>query len=52
MPEAMLMEQIANRYPGWDWDDFTLTCPCGYQIEWDGTCPEGCVSPLVQQGLI
>lgn len=36
----------------WDADDATLTCPCGYQIEPDGRCPEGCVSPLRTLGLI
>ena len=43
-----------------DWDhnagtygmSFTLTCPHGHMIEQDGTCPEGCVSPLIEEGLI
>ena len=33
-------------------EDFTLTCPHGHEIEQDGTCPEGCVSPLIELGLI
>ena len=43
---------------GWDTDagtyglDFNLTCPCGYTIEQDGTCPDGCVSPLITWGLV
>lgn len=43
---------------GWDHDagtyglDFNLTCPCGHTIEQDGTCPDGCVSPLRTMGLI
>lgn len=43
---------------GWDHDaeyyglEFLLTCPCGYQIEQDGECPSGCVSPLKEKGLI
>lgn len=36
----------------WDGDDDVLTCPCGYTIELDGACPEGCVSPLREMGLI
>ena len=26
--------------------DFLLECPHGHVIEQDGTCPEGCHSPL------
>jgi hypothetical protein len=32
--------------------DCLLECPCGNVIEQDGTCPEGCVSPLRAAGLI
>jgi hypothetical protein len=37
--------------PGWalyDSDDpfGDLECPCGYRIEPDGTCPDGCTSPM------
>ncbi len=28
-------------------DDAVLECPCGYEIEWDGRCPEGCASPML-----
>lgn len=41
---------------GWETDGFgidsCLICPCGYTIEQDGKCPEGCVSPLRTMGLI
>ena len=43
---------------GWEHDgdiyglDFTLTCPHGHQIEPDGTCPDGCVSPLKERGWL
>lgn len=36
----------------WSGDGDTLVCPCGYDIELDGRCPDGCVSPLVTQGMI
>lgn len=29
-----------------------LVCPHDYMIEMDGRCPEGCVSPLREKGLI
>lgn len=29
-----------------------LTCPCGIDIEQDGRCPNGCVSPLRELGLV
>lgn len=32
--------------------DFTLECPHGYQIETDGRCSKGCVSPLIALGLM
>lgn len=38
---------------GWHVDDNDdLICRCGYVIELDGTCPDGCVSPLLAQGMI
>lgn len=42
---------------GWEYEsgygmDGLLTCPHGHQIEQDGRCPEGCVSPLRSLGLI
>jgi len=30
----------------------SFICPCGDEIELDGSCPEGHVSPLVEMGLI
>ena len=52
------MEDILNDLLPEDWDtdgyglDSCLICPCGYTIEQDGRCPEGCVSPLRLMGLI
>lgn len=39
---------------GWSNDPHTggLVCPCGSVIELDGTCPEGHVSPVREQGFI
>ena len=38
---------------GWEVEDESvLICPHGHCIEYDGTCPDGCVSPLVEMGLI
>lgn len=39
---------------GWEIDDdgAVLTCPHGHSIEPDGECPDGCVSPLFEMGLI
>lgn len=34
---------------GWS---FRLRCPHGHQVEQDGECPAGCVSPLREAGLI
>jgi hypothetical protein len=52
-------EMIADLLPeDWDTDgdvyglDFLLICPHGHTIEQDGRCPEGCVSPLRELGLI
>ena len=40
----------------WEHDGFgfdsNLICPCGDVIELDGECPQGCVSPLLEQGMI
>jgi hypothetical protein len=38
-----------------DWeivDDAVIVCPHGHSIEWDGRCPDGCVSPFMTLGLI
>lgn len=31
---------------------FNLVCPHGHPIEQDGECPDGCVSPLVEAGIL
>ena len=36
----------------WEGDMDCLVCPCGYTIELDGRCPDGCVSPLITLGMI
>lgn len=53
------MEELIEELLPEDWEyeygfggDGNLTCPHGHTIEQDGRCPEGCVSPLVSQGLI
>jgi hypothetical protein len=33
-------------------DGDTLICPHGHMIEVDGECPEGCVSPLREHGVV
>lgn len=41
---------------GWEHDGFGLDsilyCPHGDAIEMDGSCPQGCVSPLITYGMI
>lgn len=37
---------------GWESENQMLRCPHGHKIELDGTCPEGCTSPLRESGLI
>lgn len=34
---------------GWEWsyDGEAVICPCGDAVEWDGICPEGHSSPLL-----
>jgi hypothetical protein len=48
----MLEELLA----GTDWEvggmGDTLICPCGHEIELDGKCPDGCVSPMRSMGFI
>lgn len=54
-PDEMLME-VLSTFPGWETDGFgfdsCLICPCGDVIEQDGICPQGCVSPLREMGMI
>lgn len=41
------------RSHGWEVEsEAVLLCPHGHRIEWDGRCPEGCVSILRRFGLI
>lgn len=51
--DEMLMEILPD---GWETDGYGLSscliCPHGETIEQDGECPEGCVSPLREMGLI
>jgi len=48
---VVLLDEILP--DGWDHNagiygmDYTLTCPCGDEIEQDGTCPQGCESPIM-----
>ncbi|MFI6909760.1 hypothetical protein ACIBKY_51455 [Nonomuraea sp. NPDC050394] len=37
---------------GWTTDGDTVTCPHAHTIELDGSCPQGCMSPLLRMGLI
>jgi hypothetical protein len=42
-----------NGYTDWEVvDESVLVCPHGHPIEWDGQCPQGCVSALRQLGVI
>ena len=44
---------IKDSHPDWEVeDDSVLRCPCGYLVEYDGSCPEGHVSPFRELGLI
>ena len=51
-----MLQELLDAFGITDWEagyyDDTLTCPCGHEIETDGTCPNGCVSPLRAFGLI
>lgn len=52
-PTPWIQDAMEAALPdGWWGDGDTLVCPCGYDIELDGRCPDGCVSPLVTQGMI
>lgn len=51
--KPVMDELIAEVLPDdWDVEDELLICPHGHVIELDGACPDGCVSPLRDQGLI
>ena len=45
LPEGWSLKSEADPFAG-------LICPCGNAIELDGSCPEGCTSPLKGMGLI
>ena len=54
-----ILDSLGATERGWGVDgedtyglDALLVCPHGNIIEQDGRCPEGCVSPLRQAGLI
>jgi len=52
-----MKDEVLLRYGfednGWTTDGFgTFVCPHGYRIEDDGRCSEGCVSPMLQLGVI
>ena len=46
--------EILDAIGATDWDYYgdMLHCPCGYAVEDDGICPEGCRSPFLTAGLI
>ncbi len=51
----MSYEEILEEILPDDWemvDSSVIICPCGYEIELDGQCPDGCVSPLRTMGMI
>ena len=48
-----VLEEAGYLQKGWVVEnESVLICPHGYGIEYDGACPEGCVSPLREMGLI
>lgn len=52
------MMELPELPAGWMWPEGyegeALLCPCPeeYAIEIDGTCPNGCVSPFVEEGIL
>ncbi len=53
MYDEIAAEIIAESHPDWEViDDCVIVCPHGHSIEYDGRCPEGCVSPFRELGLI
>lgn len=54
MDEHMLQDVLESAGFG-EWtieSEYSICCPHGHVIEWDGECPDGCVSALRQIGLI
>jgi len=51
--EELAADLLAEIAPDWEVEnDYTLICPCGHHVEWDGGCPDGCISPLLEGGII
>jgi len=56
--EKTMIEQVLqeNGYDEWNTDGYgmssVLICPHGHRIEQDGKCPDGCISPLREMGMI
>jgi hypothetical protein len=54
---SAMKDEVLRRYgfedKGWTTDGLgTFVCPHGHRIEDDGRCTEGCVSPMLQMGVI
>lgn len=51
---SMMQEMEPFLPPGWEISIYgdSFVCPCGDEIELDGECPEGCISPMLQMGMI
>jgi len=53
-----MIEEFLNQhgYSDWQTDGYGLSsvliCPHGHRVEQDGNCPDGCVSPLKEVGMI
>lgn len=46
-------EFVETHAPEWDVSHTgTLICPCGVQVEDDGKCPDGHVSPMREMCII
>jgi hypothetical protein len=51
--DDFIIEMFESEFPDWEYvDSSVIVCPCGDEIEHDGRCPQGCVSPLLQLGFI
>jgi hypothetical protein len=49
-------EWLADLIKGTAWEvgyyGDSFICPCGDEIELDGKCPQGCISPMMSLGMI
>jgi hypothetical protein len=49
-------EWLADLIKGTAWEigyyGDSFICPCGDEIELDGECPQGCISPMMSLGMI